>query len=336
MMNSRKANPMSIRSCNRRALLALAAAVLLAAFARPLDAADAPRVRFQRDDRHGRTQILIDGKEALVYRYGDGVDLPHYHPLRSPSGKSMLVDKTEPYPHHRAFWFADTVEPAGRRKASFYNALNSQVDPKDPASPFRDHIRQVEFASEQCEGARAELVTKLLWEMDSNVPVLDEMRRLRIVALANGEYFLDITFTLTAAHGDVTFASDAVHYAWPYLRVNETFNGEHGGTIADDLGQKGEAGTNMKPAKWIDYSNTVDGAAEGLAVFQWPDGKEHRWLTREYGTFGPRRPDEQSGKPFTLKRGESIVQRVGVLVHAGNVESGRVAERYQQYIEGKL
>jgi hypothetical protein len=134
----------------------------------------------------------------------------------------------------------------------------------------------------------------------------------------------------------VTFASDAVHYAWPYLRINETFNGEHGGVIVNDLGQKGEAATNMKPAKWIDYSNTVDGVAEGLAVFQWPDGKEHRWLTREYGTFGPRRPDEQSGKPFMLKRGESLAQRVGVLVHVGDVESGRVAQRYEQFVRGEL
>ena len=321
---------------HRHAPLALAAAGLLLSFAGLIHAADAPRIRFERDDQHGRTAILIDGKEALVYRYGDGVDLPHYYPLRSPSGQSMLVEKTEPYPHHRAFWFADTVQLDGRRKASFYSALYSQVDAKDPASPFRDHVRQVEFASEQCEGDRAELVTKLLWEMDSNVPVLDEQRRLRIVALESGEYFLDDTFTLTAAYGDVTFVSDAVHYAWPYLRINETFNGEHGGTITNDLGQKGQAETNMKPAKWIDCSNTVDGTAEGLAVFQWPDGKEHRWLTRQYGCFGPRRPDEQSGKPFTLKRGESLTQRVGVLVHAGNVESSRVAERYEQYVKGKL
>jgi hypothetical protein len=47
--------------------------------------------------------------------------------------------------------------------------------------------------------------------------------------------------------------------------------------------------TNMKTSCWIDYSNTVGGVTEGVAMFQWPDGKEHRWLTREYGTFGPRR-----------------------------------------------
>ena len=91
----------------------------------------------------------------------------------------------------------------------------------------------------------------------------------------------------------------------------------------------------MKVARWIDYSNTIEGKAEGVAVFQRPDGQEHRWLTREYGTFGPRRPDSQSGKPFTLEKGDSITQRVAILVHLGDVKTGRVAERYQQYVKGK-
>ena len=65
-----------------------------------------------------------------------------------------------------------------------------------------------------------------------------------------------------------------------------------------------------------------------------PDGREHRWLTREYGTFGPRRPDDRSGKPFTLKKGESITQRVGVLVHNGDAGGGRVRERYKKYVKG--
>jgi hypothetical protein len=71
-------------------------------------------------------------------------------------------------------------------------------------------------------------------------------------------------------------------------------------------------------------------------VFQFPDGAEHQWLTREYGTFGPRRENARSGKEFTLKKDRSMIQRVGVLVHRGDVKSGRVAERYQLYAVGEL
>ena len=57
-----------------------------------------------------------------------------------------------------------------------------------------------------------------------------------------------------------------------------------------------------------------------------------RWLTRDYGTFGPRREDARSGKRFTLARGQSILQRVGILVHTGDVKAGKVADRYAAYI----
>ena len=281
--------------------------------------------------------MLIDGREVLVYQYGKTLDLPHYWPMNSPSGKNMLVQQTEPYPHHRSFWFADTVRLDGGREVSTYNALYSgqKKKPETYGPPFRDHIRHLAFTRCETKGEQALIDSKLVWEMDGSRPVLEEKRHLVVHALGGGEYLLDITFQLTAAFGDVQFVSDAVHYAWPYLRIHPQFSGENGGTITSNSGATGQEATNMKVARWIDYSNTIDGTTEGIAVFQWPDGGEHRWLTREYGTFGPRRPDSQSGKPFTLKKGDSITQRVAILVHSGNVKTGWVAERYKQYVEKK-
>ena len=295
------------------------------------------RIEFQRDDHQGRMQVLIDGREAFGYCYGGAVDLPHYFPVRSPSGKLLTIEQTEPYPHHRSVWFADTVRLEGRRRASFYNALYTRVTRDDPTSPFRDRIRHVEFLPATAEGGQAKIGMRLLWEMDLNVPVLDELRRMQIVALGQGEYFVDIMFTLTASYGDVAFESDAVHYAWPFVRMSPEFSVSQGGTITDSEGRTNQAQTNGQIARWVDDSNTVEGVTEGLAVFSHSDNDHpHRWLTRDYGTFGPRRSDDKSGKPFTLKRGESLVQRVGLLVHRGDVKGGRVAERYEQYIDGKL
>lgn len=295
-------------------------------------------VRLERDDKAGRLRILIGGREALVYQYAANLDLPHYWPMMSPSGRNMLVEKTEPYPHHRAFWFADTVRPAGAdRDVSFYNALYSGVKKEDGTyePPFRDRIRHKSFTMLKAKGPRAEVDEALVWEMDGSRPVLDERRRLVVHTLGDGEYLLDIQWTLTASRGDVAFVSDDVHYAWPYLRLDPAFSGQNGGTLTSDSGAVGEKATNMQPARWMDYSNNVGGTTEGVAVFQWPDGRVHRWLTREYGTFGPRRPDERSGRPFTLKKGESISQHVGVLVHRGDVRTGRVGELYGRFIHGE-
>ncbi len=319
----------------RQALLA-GAALLALALAAP--AQKAPSIEIGRDDANGRLSVLIGGREALAYQYAAAVDLPHYWPMRSPGGRNMLVEKTEPYPHHRSFWFADTVRLEGReRDASFYNALTSgaKSEAGSYGPPFRDRIRHKKFTRIKAKGSRAEIHEELVWEMDGDRPVLDERRRLAVRSLGGGEYLLDIEWTLTAAHGAVEFKSDDVHYAWPYLRLDAASSGASGGVILSDTGAAGEKATNLQFARWIDYSNTVEGVPEGVAVFQWPDGKEHRWLTREYGTFGPRRPDDRSGRPFTLKKGESIVQRVGVLVHKGDAASGRVQERYERYVRGE-
>ncbi len=322
---------------NRRPAVAtaLSLALVLAAAGLGLRASK-PRVALARDDASGRLTVLVDGREALVFRYSPDLDLVHYGPLRGPSGRNMLIEKTEPYPHHRSFWFADTVRVAGvDRDLSFYNALYSgaKTSSGDYGPPFRERVRLVSFPKLAASRDRAEIEAVLVWESDGR-PVLDERRRLIVHALGRGEYLLDLAWTLSAVAGDVSFVSDDVHYAWPFLRLDPVWNGEHGGTITADSGATGEKATNMQPARWIDYSNTVEGRTEGLAVFQFPDGAVHRWLTREYGTFGPRRPDDRSGRPFSVRKGESLTQRAGVLVHAGDAASGRVAERYDKYVRG--
>lgn len=298
--------------------------------------ASRPEVAIARDDAAGALTVSVGGREALVFRYGPALDLPHYGPLRTPSGRNLLVEKTEPYPHHRSFWFADTVRTeGGERDLSFYNALYSgtRTESGEYGPPFRDRIRLRSFPRVFAKGGRGEVEADLVWESDGR-PIIEEKRSLVVLSLGGGEYLLDLAWTLTPAETDVGFASDDVHYAWPFLRLDPAWNGEHGGRITSDSGATGQEATNMKSALWIDYSNAVDGVAEGVAVFQFPDGREHRWLTREYGTFGPRRPDDTSGKPFTLRKGESLGQRVGVLVHSGDVSSGRVRERYGKYAKG--
>ena len=118
--------------------------------------------------------------------------------------------------------------------------------------------------------------------------------------------------------------------------MHPDFNELNGGIITSDNGATGEEATDMQIAKWIDYSNTIDGVTEGLAVFQWPDGYDHKWLTREYGCFGPRRPNNQNGKSFTLYKDDSISQRVGIYVHRGDVKTANVERIYTEYINGKI
>lgn len=296
------------------------------------------RIELKQNDAQAQLAIFIDGKEAMVYQYGKQWDLTHFYPVRSPSGKLLTVQKTEPYPHHRSIWFADTVRLAGCEQVSFYNAYRSpRMDPEDPHSPYRNRIRHTGFLPRHVKNDRAQLGMTLVWEMDGDVPVLHEKRDMRVVALEDGEYFVDLTFTVTAQYGEVEFLSDWSHYAWPYVRMHPQFSEQKGGQMVNSEGGVSESEVMGKTALWVDYVNTVEGVTEGLAIFSHKDNPQpHKWFNRGYGTFGPRREDERSGKPFTLKQGNSLVRRVGILVHRGDTEAAHIADHYEKYVAGRL
>lgn len=122
--------------------------------------------------------------------------------------------------------------------------------------------------------------------------------------------------------------------------MNDTFSVQHGGgRIVNSEGGKNQAGTHNRRATWVDYSAPLAGQCdwEGLACFIHPSKKPpHLWLTRDYGCWGPRGPDGFHNATFTIAKGDSYDQRVGLLVHNGDAETGHVAKRYQAYSDGEL
>ena len=107
---------------------------------------------------------------------------------------------------------------------------------------------------------------------------------------------------------------------------------QQGGRLVDDVGRVGQEATNGQYANWVDYSAAVDGASEGVAVFVPQDGGWRKWLTRDYGTFGPRRVDALSGREFALGKGETLAGSVRLFVHRGDATTGGVAARYRDYV----
>jgi len=290
-------------------------------------------IEMQRDDDAGALRIVIDGREALVYQYGEKWAIPHFYPVRSPSGKLLTTQTPDPYPHHRSLWVADRVQLEGGPNVDFYHCWKNYREAGKPESGFKHFIRHDALNAAAKDDDHVAFEAKLRWIVDGETPVLDDVRHVTVKRFGEGEYLIDLSWKLTASYGDVQVLSDSVHYACPYVRIAPHFSGEKGGAITDDHGRAGQKATNGQYALWIDYSNTIEGAAEGLAVFTPDDGERRKWLTREYGTFGPRRPDALSGTKFTLKKGESLTGRAGILVHRGDVTGGKVAERYRAWAD---
>lgn len=303
------------------------------------------RVAVDIDDEAHRLTVTIDGQIAFVYCYGPLVDLPHFDPFNSPSGRAMTVKITEPYPHHRSFWVAEErVQLEGRsEKANIYTSLYSGVKDKGesewPVAPYTRRVKHVEFSRVKTAGDSAEFQERLTW-LDGDVKLLDELRHYRVRALDEGEYFLDFAFQLKAEYGDITIRRDSSHYAIPYIRMNDTFNVQKGdGRIVNSEGGVNQAGTHNKKANWVDYSapRGEGNEWEGIACFIHPSrNPPHLWLTRDYGTWGPRGPEGFHNAQFTIPEDDTYDQRVGLLIHNGNATTGNVARRYQAYKAGEL
>jgi hypothetical protein len=294
---------------------------------------DTPIVTLFEDPDARILRVEIDRAEALSYRYDHQYAIPHIWPLRSPGGQPMLVQHPDPYPHHRSLWIADRVKIADGREVDFYHCWKNYRDPDHPDQGFKSFIRHTGFESRDSSGVEASVVATLEWVIDDHTVALRERLAFHITALGDGEYLLDLAWTLTPADSAVTFTSDWVHYAWPFLRMDPAWSGDHGAVIEDDQGRRGQTATNEQYADWIDYSNTVGPEQAGIAILLPPADQPRKWLTREYGTFGPRRPDALSGTGFTLAPGESLSGRAAILVHKGDAASGRVADRYAAWIE---
>lgn len=284
------------------------------------------RIRLVLDVAASSLHFMIQEQEAFVYQFDSEFAIPHIWPLNSPSGRSLLVQKTEPYPHHRALWIVDRVQLNAGVITDFYHEWKNLRSQQNPSAGHHSFIRHDGFEEINATSA----IANLTWLVAENQPVLAQRWSFGVEDLGNGEYILDMDWDLTASYGPVTFHSDWVHYAWPYLRMDPSFSGEQGGVITSDDGRVGQVQTDEKYARWIDYSSDVDGIREGLTVFTPNDGQQRKWLTREYGTFGPRRPDALSGSGFVLKEGESLHGQVQILVHQGGVERARELEFLQR------
>lgn len=293
-------------------LIPAAAVFVLACCHVPAAETNGNRVAVAVDHDAGTLTVTIAARTAFVYRFGPTVDLPHFDPFNSPSGRPMTVAITEPYPHHRSFWVADErVQLEGSsERANIYSSLYSGVTDKEkskwPVAPYQRRVAHVEFTNLKTAGDTAEFDEKLTWK-NGDVRLLDELRHYRVRALGDGEYFLDFSFQLRAAYGAVTITRDASHYAIPYIRMNDTFNVQQGGgRIVNSEGGIDQAGTNNRQATWVDYSAPLDDQRgwEGLACMIHPDQKPpHVWLTRDYGTWGPRGAEGFHNATFTIERG---------------------------------
>ncbi len=89
----------------------------------------------------------------------------------------------------------------------------------------------------------------------------------------------------------------------------------------------------------MDYSGQVNERTVGLSLFDHPGNRPRaRWHVRDYGLFSANPFGQKVFKvvdgpaPVALEPGRTLMFRYAVLVHPGDVETGRVNQRFEAYL----
>lgn len=325
-------------------LSAIAAVALLAAFLRVADSPGDARVGFEQ--RPDRILVRIDDHPFTEYVF-EGHPKPILFPIIGPGGVPMtrswpivkdVPDEPHDHPHHESLWFMH----------GDVNGIDFWTHKPDKDGR-RPEVRQTAIDVSEADGT---LESENEWRRPDGVVVMTDTRRIRFWTDARREDTgsaargIDFDITLHATHGPVVLGDTKegtmgirVHHS---LQL-EDLDGSKGaaGTIVNSEGAR-DARAWGKPARWVDYSGTIDGKRVGIAVFDHPANLRHptRWHARGYGLFAanPFGLHDFAGEPpgsgtHEVAAGGMLRLRYRFIFHEDDAESAGIESRWKQWAE---
>jgi hypothetical protein len=246
---------------------------------------------------------------------------PFFYPVLATDGTEMTIDHAQHPPLHayqRSIWIG-----AGDVNGADHWKFKAKPVPKQ---------RHIRFAWMNHKGFREELV----WEDASGAPMLREIRTVVFGAFSDGAREIDFAVSFSPIHKEVTFFNRGDNGILS-VRPNPEIAGNPTFTASD------QAGNCNHHTTWCDESGEIEGRPYGIAIFDdarnprnpplWHAGKDQRLATDIFLTHpGAKQsdPDRAMGD-FTIRVGETVVFRYGVLFHSGNAKVGNIEERFLEF-----
>ncbi|MCP4642997.1 MAG: hypothetical protein GY851_21305 [bacterium] len=297
---------------------------------------------FKLEDDGKALTVVEDGKPVLTYKYAR-VDPPenvskerywrmsYVHPLYGLDGDVLTQDFPDDHRHHRGIFWAWPHCSVGDRRMDTWAI---------------DKVRELfdEWLVRETTEGFARLGVQNLWKFDGE-DVAQVRERVFITVYPADEAGRAVDFVLqfqNVSNEVVTFlgATDIDK------KVDAKEAKGYGGfCVRPDKGRKPLSFTSaMGPQKddvlsldtpWVDVSMPIkpEGASSGFAIFQHPDnpGYPHPgWILRNYGFLGASWPRND---PYTLQPGEYVELRYRLYVHRGGADEGKVADRFQTFLD---
>ena len=273
--------------------------------------------------------VTLNDRHFTTFRYAKAQFRPYFFPVLGPNGREVTRGETsdisKDHVHHRSLYVA-------------YGEVND-VDLWGEGSNSGRVVPQG-FTQKQGGAVVSRLYTQNSWQTQVGEVLMTDVQNYRIYNLPEDAALLDLDLSFIASVGDVHFG-DTKEGGIISIRVHPSMNASDGGKIENAFGGLNEAETWGKRANWCDYSGVVDGTPVGIAVFDHIVNPRYPtyWHVRNYGLMGSNifggssfERDPSKDGSYTLKQGEEMHFRFRVLIHAGDANVGKVAQKYHDFI----
>jgi hypothetical protein len=274
-------------------------------------AGDAPPIAFA--EKEGRVDISVGGAPMASYVWRDDkISRPYFAHLRAPGG--IQVTRNHP--------------PTGKDPndhAEFHPGLWLAFGDLSGADNWRlkAPVKHVEFVDKPrgVPGRGRFAVKNQYFANDGKKLLCTETARYTFVVRPSG-HLLVWESTLATEQPELVFGDQEEMGLG--VRVATALIVKNGGTIHASTGETNEKRVRGKAAPWCDYGGVIDGKRVGVTLMIDPKNFRPSWYhARDYGLlvanpFGRNALTGGKTSRVVVKRGEPLVLRFGVLLHASN------------------
>jgi hypothetical protein len=276
---------------------------------------------------------------------------PIFWPMNAPGNVPLtrawpmqkgVAGESADHPHQKSAWWChgDVIAHGLELKDKIKG-----VDGVDFWSEAKGHGRVIltDVGKPKANGnGGGSIILKLEWQTADGQKIMDETRTIHFYILGKTRLIV-VTTDLSASVTTIVFG-DTKEGSFG-IRINDQITASKAGKgkLQNAEGKVGEKDVWGQISAWCDYSGPIDGKQVGLAILTDPKNPHPTcWHSRGYGLMAANPFGRaKSGFPamkgrtdlVTLKKGEHITFRFGLLMHEGDAASGQVAEHYRRFVD---
>jgi hypothetical protein len=272
-----------------------------------------------------RLQVQVDATEitltqgertVLQYRYTDVPFKPYVRALYSPNGLNVVLDAPPDHLHHHGLMFALAVNDvhfwAEDAQAGKQMHTNTSVEVRDDIAAFSG---------------------LLPWHVGSKIH-LREYRRITLLRTPS-----DLGVNLITWRSSLTPDTEATLTGHHYYGLGMRFAAsmDRTGTFINAADAKGEVfrgDERLTQANWCAYTAEVDGKPVTVAMFDHPKNiRPVTWFTMKTPFAYLSATLRYHEQPLKLAHGQTLDLHYGVAVWDGRVDTDRIEQVYQYWLQ---